>query len=99
MAEALVRTDRLNIAPLGLSAIEAILDGDSSKLERLTDAIFPRPAAPPPYMTDPLPVVASGCVRTRRKRRGGTGWCSSGRRGERWARWRSAGRPTTPARC
>ena len=57
MAEAIVRTDRLNIAPLGLSAIEAIVAGDASKLERLTDAVFPRPAAPPPYMTDALPVV------------------------------------------
>ena len=58
MVEALVRTDRLNIAPLGLSAIEAILEGDSSELERLTDAIFPHPASPPPYMTDALPVVS-----------------------------------------
>jgi RimJ/RimL family protein N-acetyltransferase len=57
MTEALVRTDRLNIAPLGLSAIEAILEGDSSTLERLTDATFPRPASPPPYMTGALPVV------------------------------------------
>ena len=51
MTEAPVRTDRLNIAPLGLSAIEAILEGDTSTLERLTDAIFPRPASPPPYMS------------------------------------------------
>jgi [ribosomal protein S5]-alanine N-acetyltransferase len=57
MTEAPVRTDRLNIAPLGLSAIEAILEGDSPTLERLTEAIFPRPASPPPYMSDALPVV------------------------------------------
>ena len=62
MTDTLVRTDRLNIAPLGLSAVEAILDGDASALERLTDAIFPRPAAPPPYMTEALPVV---CERLR----------------------------------
>jgi ribosomal-protein-alanine N-acetyltransferase len=62
MEEVLVRTDRLNIAPLGLAAVEAILAGDASRLERLTDAIFPRPAAPPPYMTEALPVV---CERLR----------------------------------
>jgi ribosomal-protein-alanine N-acetyltransferase len=58
MVETQVRTDRLNIAPLGLAAIEAILASDEPKLERLTDAIFPRPASPPPYMTEALPVVA-----------------------------------------
>ncbi|MGH7499754.1 MAG: GNAT family N-acetyltransferase [Gemmatimonadales bacterium] len=57
MGDALVRTDRLNISPLDLPAVEALVSGDATALERITGAIFPRPAAPPPYMTEALPVV------------------------------------------
>jgi ribosomal-protein-alanine N-acetyltransferase len=57
MGDTLVRTDRLNISPFELPAVEAIVLGDAAALERLTGAIFPRPATPPPYMTDTLPVV------------------------------------------
>jgi RimJ/RimL family protein N-acetyltransferase len=57
MREPLVRTDRLNIVPFELPAVEAIVAGDAADLERLTGAIFPRPASPPPYMTDALPAV------------------------------------------
>jgi [ribosomal protein S5]-alanine N-acetyltransferase len=57
MEEALVRTDRLDISPLGLGAVEAIVSGNADALERLTGAVFPHPAAPPPYMTETLPVV------------------------------------------
>jgi ribosomal-protein-alanine N-acetyltransferase len=52
-----VHTDRLDIAPFGLAAVEAIVSGDAAALEHLTGAIFPRPATPPPYMTEALPVV------------------------------------------
>jgi ribosomal-protein-alanine N-acetyltransferase len=52
-----VRTERLDIAPLALEEIEALLAGDGARLRELTGVLFPRPVAPPPYMTDPLPVV------------------------------------------
>lgn len=57
MREPLVRTDRLNIVPFELPAVEAIVAGDAEGLERLTGALFPRPATAPPYMTEALPVV------------------------------------------
>ncbi len=57
MGEPLVRTDRLNISPLDLPAVDALVSGNATGLQRLTGAIFPRPAAPPPYMTEALPVV------------------------------------------
>jgi ribosomal-protein-alanine N-acetyltransferase len=57
MRDAQVTTDRLTIFPLELPAVEAIVVGDAAALERLTGAIFPRPASPPPYMTGALPVV------------------------------------------
>jgi [ribosomal protein S5]-alanine N-acetyltransferase len=57
MGEPLVRTDRLNMSPLERPALEALMSGDAESLERVTGAIFPRPVAPPPYMTESLPVV------------------------------------------
>jgi RimJ/RimL family protein N-acetyltransferase len=52
-----VHTARLELAPLGADAIEALLRGDAGRLRLLTGAAFPSPPAPPPYMADSLPVV------------------------------------------
>ncbi len=57
MMDIRVRTERLEIAPLTLEEIEALLAGDGVRLRELTGVSFPRPASPPPYMTDPLPAV------------------------------------------
>jgi ribosomal-protein-alanine N-acetyltransferase len=51
-----VRTARLDLAPLGADAIDALLAGDGVRLLALTGATFREPA-PPPYMADALPVV------------------------------------------
>ena len=52
-----VSTERLELAPLTLDEIEALIAGDGARLRELTGVLFPRPAAPPPYMADPLPTV------------------------------------------
>jgi ribosomal-protein-alanine N-acetyltransferase len=57
MIETLVHTERLELAPLSLEAIESLLRGDAARLRELTGATFPRPVAPPPYMAEALPVV------------------------------------------
>ncbi|HET6577410.1 MAG TPA: GNAT family N-acetyltransferase [Gemmatimonadales bacterium] len=57
MMETRVRTERLDLAPLTLEEVDALLTGDGLRLRALTGALFPRPAAPPPYMADPLPAV------------------------------------------
>jgi ribosomal-protein-alanine N-acetyltransferase len=57
MIETLVNTERLELAPLSLEAIEALLQGDAARLRELTGATFPRPVAPPPYMAEAIPVV------------------------------------------
>jgi ribosomal-protein-alanine N-acetyltransferase len=57
MMEMRVPTGRLDLAPLTLAEVEALLAGDGALLRELTGALFPRPAAPPPYMADPLPEV------------------------------------------
>jgi RimJ/RimL family protein N-acetyltransferase len=51
-----VRTDRLRLTVLDLSAIESLLSGNSRALEASTGARFRWPA-PPPYMADALPDV------------------------------------------
>jgi RimJ/RimL family protein N-acetyltransferase len=56
MTQTTVHTSRLDLAPMGVDAIEALLAGDSVRLHRLTGARFRHPA-PPPYMADALPVV------------------------------------------
>jgi RimJ/RimL family protein N-acetyltransferase len=57
MSTTTVHTARLELAPLGADAIEALLRGDAGRLRSLTGAAFPAPPAPPPYMADSLPVV------------------------------------------
>ena len=57
MMERRVCTDRLDLAPLALAEIDALIANDGGRLRELTGVLFPRPAAPPPYMADPLPVV------------------------------------------
>ena len=57
MMDLRVRTERLDLAPLTLDDIDALLAGDGARLRELTGVLFPRPVAPPPYMTDPLPEV------------------------------------------
>jgi ribosomal-protein-alanine N-acetyltransferase len=57
MMETRVHTGRLDLAPLTLDEVDALLAGDGPRLRELTGALFPRPAAPPPYMADPLPAV------------------------------------------
>ena len=56
MTDILVRTARLDLRPLHVEALGALLDGDAQRLDRLTGARF-REAAPPPYMADALPLV------------------------------------------
>ena len=57
MMEIQVHTERLDITPLALDEIDALIDNDGGRLRELTGVLFPRPAAPPPYMADPLPEV------------------------------------------
>ena len=57
MQDLRVSTERLELAPLTLDDIEALIAGDGGRLRELTGVLFPRPAAPPPYMADPLPAV------------------------------------------
>ena len=57
MMDLRVDTERLVLAPLTLDGVDALLAGDGARLRELTGVLFPRPVAPPPYMTDPLPAV------------------------------------------
>jgi [ribosomal protein S5]-alanine N-acetyltransferase len=52
-----VSTERLELAPLSLEAVGALIAGDGARLRELTGVLFPRPASAPPYMADPLPIV------------------------------------------
>ena len=57
MMDLRVRTERLDLAPVELDEIDALIANDGARLRELTGVLFPRPAAPPPYMADPLPEV------------------------------------------
>lgn len=57
MMDIRVRTERLDLVPLALGEIDALIAGDGTRLRELTGVLFPRPAAPPPYMADALPAV------------------------------------------
>jgi [ribosomal protein S5]-alanine N-acetyltransferase len=56
MPNPVVRTARLELAPLDGAAVEALLAGDAERLQAVTGARFAEPA-PPPYMAEALPVV------------------------------------------
>jgi [ribosomal protein S5]-alanine N-acetyltransferase len=56
MSDTLIHTTRLDLSPLQVEAVDALLAGDSDRLRRLTGARFLFPA-PPPYMAEALPVV------------------------------------------
>lgn len=58
-----VRTDRLDLIPMGAPAIDALIAGDAGRLRELTNTSFPDPAAPPPYMAEALPVVREHLIR------------------------------------
>ncbi len=60
---AAVRTDRLDLTPMTGAAVEALMAGDAARLRELTGAVFPRPATPPPYMAEALPVVREQLTR------------------------------------
>jgi [ribosomal protein S5]-alanine N-acetyltransferase len=52
-------TSRLELSPMSADAIDALLSGDNERLHSLTNAVFPAPAKPPPYMAEALPAVRS----------------------------------------
>jgi [ribosomal protein S5]-alanine N-acetyltransferase len=57
MIQISVHTARLELTPLSADALEALIEGDGSRLGSLTEAKFPEPVAPPPYMAESLPLV------------------------------------------
>jgi ribosomal-protein-alanine N-acetyltransferase len=57
MSDAIVQSPRLEISPLTADAIEALLQGNTERLQVLAGAEFPEPLSPPPYMAESLPVV------------------------------------------
>ncbi|HEX7336877.1 MAG TPA: GNAT family N-acetyltransferase [Gemmatimonadales bacterium] len=57
MTETSLQTPRLELVPLSGDAIDALLEGNAARLRSLTDAEFPQPVGPPPYMAESLPVV------------------------------------------
>lgn len=46
---------RLDLPPLTLEALEALIAGDRAAVEAATGAVFPEPLAAPPLMEDALP--------------------------------------------
>lgn len=52
-----LRTERLLLVPFEARAIEAMLAGNQSQLERLTGFHFPVPLRPPPLTEEVLPLV------------------------------------------
>ena len=52
-----ITAPRLDLAPLSVEALDALIAGDGDRLEALTGARFPRPLAAPPLMEDALPFM------------------------------------------
>ena len=52
-----IATERLDLSPLAVEAIDALLAGDRPRLAALTGAVFPTPLVPPPMMDDALPFI------------------------------------------
>ena len=50
-------TSRLDLAPMSVETIDALLAGDTARLRSLTGAEFREPVGPPPYMAEALPEV------------------------------------------
>jgi RimJ/RimL family protein N-acetyltransferase len=50
-------TQRLDVAPMTVDAIEALIDADGARLRALTGATFPEPAVAPPLLDDALPFI------------------------------------------
>ncbi len=50
-----IASRRLDLLPLTIAALEALIAGDRPALERVTSATFPEPLAAPPLMEDALP--------------------------------------------
>ena len=51
----MLASTRLDLPPLSLTALEALIAGDRAALEAATGARFPEPLAAPPLMADALP--------------------------------------------
>jgi ribosomal-protein-alanine N-acetyltransferase len=54
-----IETERLALTPMPAGAIEALIDRDAARLEKLTGAVFPRPLVAPPENADALPFFLS----------------------------------------
>ncbi len=52
-----IATERLDLSPLAVEAIEALMAGDRARLAALTGAVFPTPLVPPSMMEDALPFI------------------------------------------
>lgn len=52
-----IRTDRLELRPFTAETVRALRHGDRGTLERLMDARFTDPLAPPPLLSDALPFI------------------------------------------
>ena len=62
MTERRMHTERLELTPMSAEIIEALLHGRAERLRSLTQAEFPRPVAPPPYMAESLPEVVGRLI-------------------------------------
>jgi [ribosomal protein S5]-alanine N-acetyltransferase len=52
-----ISTRRLDLIQLSMQEIQALVEGDPEPTERLLDATFRKPYAPPPLMDDALPFI------------------------------------------
>jgi RimJ/RimL family protein N-acetyltransferase len=53
----LLTTQRLELVPMTVAALDAMIDGDSQRLAHETGARFPEPVVAPPLMEDALPYI------------------------------------------
>ena len=57
MSSLVLMTERLELAPLTVTALEALILGDGRRLAEQTGARFPDPVVAPPLMEDALPFI------------------------------------------